>query len=529
MREWDGDQVGTAEEKAEFAELLRGLKDRSGLSYGTLAKRLHMSASTLHRYCNGDAVPADYAPVERLARLCKATPDELVEVHRRWVVAGAARDRERRAAAAAAAAAGTAAGTAQADGTAAPGREAPNAPVDGLPGPGARAGAAGATGSAAPAGSPGSAGKAGTAADAGSVGAAGPTTPAGRTEPRDDAAPTAESGTADPAPDPDGRLRPRPVSRTRTRSRTRRFGRKAALGASAAALAVAATAALVSLVPDGKWGEQRSGSASAADSPDSATGGNAAEDKNGTSPSPSPSASSSDGGASPSAPARGKPKPGTSGNPSPGGKADRNTAREQTGAAPLAVTTRAHAWEHPCSAAYLVDRPPEKVSPPPAVQEAPGWVNAQGAVAADEHRVELTVQGTGEETVVLQALRVRVVERAGVPAWNAYRMGIGCGGDVPTRTFAVDLAAGNPAPVPKAGQRDFPYKVSESDPEVLYVTAEARSQYVSWYAELEWSSGGRHGILRIDDNGKPFRTTSAKGRPDYGYPLGGDGWITPLD
>jgi ribosome-binding protein aMBF1 (putative translation factor) len=61
---------GTA--AADFAALLGELKERSGLSYGLLAERLHMSTSTLHRYCNGDAVPADYAPVERLARLCKA-------------------------------------------------------------------------------------------------------------------------------------------------------------------------------------------------------------------------------------------------------------------------------------------------------------------------------------------------------------------------------------------------------------------------------------------------------------------------
>lgn len=80
-----------ADGTAEFATLLRGLKERSGLSYGVLAKRLHMSTSTLHRYCNGDAVPVDYAPVERLARLCKAGPDELVELHRLWVLADAAR------------------------------------------------------------------------------------------------------------------------------------------------------------------------------------------------------------------------------------------------------------------------------------------------------------------------------------------------------------------------------------------------------------------------------------------------------
>ncbi|MFB7750447.1 helix-turn-helix domain-containing protein, partial [Streptomyces sp. NPDC056121] len=61
--------MADADGTAEFATLLRGLKDRSGLSYGVLAKRLHMSTSTLHRYCNGDAVPVDYAPVERLARV----------------------------------------------------------------------------------------------------------------------------------------------------------------------------------------------------------------------------------------------------------------------------------------------------------------------------------------------------------------------------------------------------------------------------------------------------------------------------
>ena len=83
---------GTA--AADFAALLGELKERSGLSYGVLAKRLHMSTSTLHRYCNGDAVPADYAPVERLARLCKASPEELVQLHRRWVLADAGRGRK---------------------------------------------------------------------------------------------------------------------------------------------------------------------------------------------------------------------------------------------------------------------------------------------------------------------------------------------------------------------------------------------------------------------------------------------------
>ncbi|SCE57826.1 helix-turn-helix transcriptional regulator, partial [Streptomyces sp. OspMP-M43] len=80
-------------EAVEFAALLKDLKDRSGRSYGVLAGKLHVSTSTLHRYCNGDAVPNEFAPVERFARVCGASGDELVEVHRRWIVADAARRR----------------------------------------------------------------------------------------------------------------------------------------------------------------------------------------------------------------------------------------------------------------------------------------------------------------------------------------------------------------------------------------------------------------------------------------------------
>ncbi|WP_410539153.1 helix-turn-helix domain-containing protein [Streptomyces sp. KL2] len=85
--------MGAARGTEDFASFLRELKERSGHSYGTLARRLHTSTSTLHRYCNGRAVPAQYAPVERLARLCGATPEELLELHRRWMRADALRGR----------------------------------------------------------------------------------------------------------------------------------------------------------------------------------------------------------------------------------------------------------------------------------------------------------------------------------------------------------------------------------------------------------------------------------------------------
>ncbi len=79
----------------EFAAALRRLKDRTDRSYGQLARRLNMNTSTLHRYCAGDAVPLDFAPVERFAALCGATPEERLELHRLWILAVAARQRSR--------------------------------------------------------------------------------------------------------------------------------------------------------------------------------------------------------------------------------------------------------------------------------------------------------------------------------------------------------------------------------------------------------------------------------------------------
>ncbi|MFK8912382.1 helix-turn-helix domain-containing protein, partial [Streptomyces sp. YS-3] len=102
--------MATAESE-DFAALLRELKDRSGRSYGVLAGKLHVSTSTLHRYCNGDAVPNEYAPVDRLARLCGATREESVELHRRWILADEARRRARAGTAGSGTATGTGAGT----------------------------------------------------------------------------------------------------------------------------------------------------------------------------------------------------------------------------------------------------------------------------------------------------------------------------------------------------------------------------------------------------------------------------------
>ncbi|MFE4604960.1 helix-turn-helix domain-containing protein [Kitasatospora indigofera] len=115
--------MSSQDEVEEFAAQLRRLKDRTDRSYAGLARRLHMNASTLHRYCTGEAVPLGFAPVERFAAMCGAGPAERTELHRQWVLAVAARQRARTAPGSAPQAAGpnpAGSGDLPADGTAAP-------------------------------------------------------------------------------------------------------------------------------------------------------------------------------------------------------------------------------------------------------------------------------------------------------------------------------------------------------------------------------------------------------------------------
>ncbi|MEU9972913.1 helix-turn-helix domain-containing protein [Streptomyces sp. NPDC051014] len=76
----------------KFAARLRMLKDRSGRGYDRLGKEAGVSGSSLHRYCSGLSVPADYRVVHAFAKVCGASAEELREVHRLWALADTDRD-----------------------------------------------------------------------------------------------------------------------------------------------------------------------------------------------------------------------------------------------------------------------------------------------------------------------------------------------------------------------------------------------------------------------------------------------------
>ncbi|MEV7552887.1 helix-turn-helix domain-containing protein [Amycolatopsis sp. NPDC089917] len=73
-----------SEAAVALTALLTDLKQRSGLSYEQLARKVHLSRSTVHRYCTGRSLPATFAPIETIATACRASRDELAKLYRLW-------------------------------------------------------------------------------------------------------------------------------------------------------------------------------------------------------------------------------------------------------------------------------------------------------------------------------------------------------------------------------------------------------------------------------------------------------------
>ncbi|MFI6280287.1 helix-turn-helix domain-containing protein [Streptomyces sp. NPDC050988] len=492
----------------EFAALLRRLKARTDRSYGALARRVNMNTSTLHRYCAGDAVPLDFAPVERFAALCGATPAERLELHRLWILAVAARQRPR------------GSGAQESPDPELDPDSTPDPTSDPVPAPApvtdaAGTGTEGSHGPERVGGPDGSHGPEGSdESESGSSGAG-----AGADTVADPASsvPTVSSSSGGPGP------RPR-----------RAWYRRRVAVTAAVVTVLLVTLGSLSALSDDRRSDDASRNVGPSEGPTSTDTGDP-RDRRSTSPSPKASGPSS---ASPSPDGKGKSSapPGKDGEPS--ANAGRPNGSGTTGL-PLAWTANSHGWTFDCGHEYVVDKKPEDVPPPPITQDAARWAASQNAVHGRETIVKISVQGKSSTAVVLEALRVRVVGRSTQLRGAGYSMDEGCGGAVTPRSFAVDLDKDRPiARAVPGGDVDgaipamrMPYRVSAEDPEVLLVNARTNSCDCRWYLELDWSSQGRTGTIRVDDHGKPFRTSGVKGLPRYWYgSVGSDRqWVPRTD
>ncbi|MBQ1116321.1 helix-turn-helix transcriptional regulator [Streptomyces anulatus] len=501
-----GDAEGAA--RAVLAERLSALRERSGRTYASLARRIGVSGSTLHRYCTGRTVPAEFAPVERLARLCGAPAEEQEALHRLWILADRERvDRQ---------------GAAEARAKAEPEPEAEPVdvvPVDVVP----VDASAGETGSLGRRALP-------RAAEAGPPGAtvSGPPSPVLGASGEEGPRPVRDRVSEEVATVGSGSSR-KPLFRSR---RARRYGQ--GLGVLAAAVLVLALVAAFGGTalpgPDRRPSVAQQPGGPPAGSPEPSPSGSPTPGKPQGTPSGAPRGTPSDGPRPTVPPGVGPRKetlPGPSGG-SPG---------PSTGRAPFTWTADDHVWKNGCDHSYVIDRAPAAVPPPPVEADAESWAGALGAVHAGEAGVRVTLQGRDERAVVLEALRIRVVERRSPAQGRVYRMSSGCGGSLTPRMFDVDLDV--PRPVARSvGGNDsgepieavaFPYSVSVTDPEVLLITGRTVGCDCDWFAELTWSSGGRSGTVRVDDGGRPFRTSGVRGRPVLDYDTGSGRWVSVAD
>ncbi|WUD33393.1 helix-turn-helix domain-containing protein [Streptomyces europaeiscabiei] len=436
---------------AEFALLLARLKERTDRSYAALARPLGTNASTLHRYCAGEAVPKDFTGIERFAALCGASSEERVELHRRWILAAAARKRPR----------------------------------------------------------PSDARRAPTPHDTTSTAASASAASASHSSPSDEAPEPISVADPRPGPTPVVDPRPRPISVVVPRpgptpaadprsapaspaDRRPHAGRLRRRPVRSTVLAASLAIALVGL-------------ATSASGPPSGGGESAASASAPTAPEPSASATHSDGG-----PQKNRASGGTV--PPP---------------VPLTWTANSQLWRLECDHNYVIDKPPQQVPPPPIPADAAVWAASLEAVHGRTTNLRISVQGRGSAAVVLEALHVRVAGRTTPAARRgiAYSTYGGCGAVLIPRHFSVNLDANRPLarsmpgndPDRPAPAIDFPYQVSLREPEVLMLAASTESCTCDWYLELDWSSQGRTGTVRIDDHGRPFRTTGIEELPHYWY------------
>ncbi len=142
----------------------------------------------------------------------------------------------------------------------------------------------------------------------------------------------------------------------------------------------------------------------------------------------------------------------------------------------------------------------------------------------------VSIQGETSRPVTLTDIHFSVTRRSR-PRGGIY--GNPCGDSVQGRFVAADL---DRTPVhivassddPRGGvysQRPskpirFPWTVSLTDPLLLNVVAITRRCYCIWRADISWQSGGKSGVLRIDDSGHGYTVVGPIGIPGF---LGGGG------
>ncbi|MGW6012917.1 hypothetical protein [Streptomyces sp. NPDC055210] len=158
------------------------------------------------------------------------------------------------------------------------------------------------------------------------------------------------------------------------------------------------------------------------------------------------------------------------------------------------------------------------------------WPPNSGYALAHPYKVDILVEGRTAQAVVLRRLRV-IVNRRRPAIRGSYFSVVGSTGAIlDPRVFHIDLDADPPRLWPSRHQLDaapdFPYTVTQGDPEMFHIHVTALDADYDWHLELDWTVGGESGTCVLDEGGSPFSIAAVGSRPEFRYYGPDTGWQT---
>jgi hypothetical protein len=152
------------------------------------------------------------------------------------------------------------------------------------------------------------------------------------------------------------------------------------------------------------------------------------------------------------------------------------------------------------------------------------WATARGGVDADQTRLQVIVRGADEGEVVVNGMRVEVLER-GEPL-RGINVQCPTAGTLQERRVSIDLDDASPGALYRdTAGRSFGFTVEEGEVESFLVTATTDRHLVRWRLSLDLVAGGARTEVPVLPEGQAFSTSATRGGAvwAWGYEVGG-GW-----
>jgi hypothetical protein len=158
------------------------------------------------------------------------------------------------------------------------------------------------------------------------------------------------------------------------------------------------------------------------------------------------------------------------------------------------------------------------------------WATVSGGVPADASFIRMTITGTGQETIVLQAMRVVVVKRKPVLRGTTVHFSGGCGG-LTSSFFTTNLdrqpagaviaksASSGPPEFKVIPSVPFPHQVSVTDPDQVDLELDSTTCTCDVYVLIDWKGPTTSGTLAVKDgHDKPFRVAASQQTAQVAFP-----------